>query len=174
MKNGLHQNLTVTIGSEKRKVISSKIICPVCNEGSSDDPVVFGFEGVSIVRCSDCSTMHLFPMPDENSLSAIYNNNYYKDAEQLHGYFDYASEEGSIAKTYTRRIRIVQKKLKDKISTFKKYHEIGCALGIGLSAISRQLDLDVSGSDISKDAENACLKKGITFYLSDSKGRHPL
>ncbi|NOQ76552.1 MAG: methyltransferase domain-containing protein [Methylococcaceae bacterium] len=174
MKNILHQSLTVKVGSETREVGASSIICPVCKKGNTNDPVVYGFENISIVRCSNCNTMHLYPMPDEESLFAIYNNNYYKDAEQIHGYFDYASEESSIKKTYARRIQAVQRKLGDEMLSLSTFHEIGCALGIGLSEIREQIGKNVSGSDISLDAEKACKEKEIPFSLSNAKGIHSL
>lgn len=174
MNNNLHQSLTVTVGSEKKQIGHSDIICPVCKKGQVTDPVVHAFESISIVRCSNCCTMHLYPMPDEESLNAIYNNNYYKDETQTHGYFDYAAEKKSIEKTYIRRMQFVKKTLGKKITEKTRLHEIGCALGIGLSALNAQLSTSVSGSDISKDAEAACREMGIPFYRSDSQGRHPL
>jgi 2-polyprenyl-3-methyl-5-hydroxy-6-metoxy-1,4-benzoquinol methylase len=172
MKSSLHQSLTVNVDGEKKDILSSSSICPVCKYEGGEGNNVYNFGDVAIVRCPKCNVMHLSPMPDEMSLLEIYNNNYYKDPTQEHGYFDYASEAGAIKKTYARRVEFFKEKVGSKMESLKSFHEIGCALGIGLSEIKRILAGNVSGSDISKDSKVACEELGVDFFLSDSKGAH--
>lgn len=172
MEKKIHQSLTLNVGGEERKVGQSEVTCPVCNGGQKSDVLVYDFGAISIVKCANCDTMHLHPMPDEESLSAIYNNNYYDDKDQLHGYFDYAAEARSIDKTYRKRLDFVNNVLPKSDTENARFHEIGCALGIGLSAINSVFSTVASGSDISEDAEQACKDKGFAFYRSDSKGKH--
>tara|TARA_B100000446_G_scaffold137525_1_gene129905 strand:- start:5124 stop:6065 length:942 start_codon:yes stop_codon:yes gene_type:complete len=172
MKDGLHQSLTISVDGNKKEIISSGGGCPVCRFRDKASRSVYDFGSVTIVRCSKCNVMHLSPMPDEESLAEIYNNNYYKDPNQEHGYFDYASEEDAIKKTYARRIGFFKRKLGRKMRCLNSFHEVGCALGIGLSEIKRIVGGNVSGSDISNDSKSACEEKGIDFFLSDSKGAH--
>ncbi|NOR69216.1 MAG: methyltransferase domain-containing protein [Methylomarinum sp.] len=172
MKQKLHQSLTFNVEGENIKVGRADVTCPVCNDGKDTDTAIYDFDSISIVKCSNCSTMHLKPMPDEESLKSIYNNNYYNDKEQVHGYYDYAAEVRSIEKTYSKRLKFVKEVLGLSVIRTAQFHEIGCALGIGLSVINNEFSTLASGSDISKDAEQACKVKGFPFSRSDSLGRH--
>lgn len=144
--------------------------CPVCG-GAQGGTKVWDNEDFSIITCAQCLTMHLAPVPSTDAITQIYNNNYYQDDDEVHGYSDYAANEAYIKKTYRARLLKVIGRI-DPDYQCKRVHEIGSALGYGLD-VARELlpDATITGSDISQDGIETCREKGYECYTSDVIGR---
>ncbi len=158
-----------------RYVDREKSWCPSCLSPSSQgNKIKFDLDSVSIVECEKCGVLHLNPLPTAEYLHHIYNSNYYNDSEQAQGYYDYEGDEQNLRKTYAKRFRKIIKALGISDTKNLSLHEIGCATGIGLDEMGKISGSKISGSDISKDAQEACAKKGLQFFRSDEQARHSL
>ncbi len=143
--------------------------CPVCH-CKSPGRKRFNFESFEIEICPECGTMHLSPLPEPDALTLLYNQNYFKDPVEAHGYFDYAADEDLVRRTYRERLQ--------KIARVARYsrqvdsvHEIGCALGFGLAEAKDIFKCKLSASDISQEGVRACQAKGWDCYQADVMGR---
>lgn len=170
----LHQSGSITRNGEEIKFRRGEDYCPVCASQLGGD-VIFQFEEYSIVKCSVCNTMHLKPMPDDESLYLIYNTNYYKDVNEEHGYKDYRNDSERVKQTYLKRLTFIKSKL-PKSGLTAGVLEIGCALGYGLQVARQLFDVEISGADLSLEAVDTCIKAGFkakqclgdgTFSLDD-------
>lgn len=155
----LHQSGIITRDGQEVRFRSGNGGCPVCSSADGG-PAVYKYAEYSIIRCATCSTMHLSPIPDDESLGLIYNTNYFKDDEEQHGYKDYRKDEARIRKTYRRRFEFIKSNLKDE-SVAGGIIEIGCALGFGLQEAKKFFDSTVTGADISQEAIENCQKIGF-------------
>jgi transcription elongation factor Elf1/2-polyprenyl-3-methyl-5-hydroxy-6-metoxy-1,4-benzoquinol methylase len=143
--------------------------CPCCYS-EKIDAIQFHFGNFDMVHCKSCGVRYLSPLPDADTLMALYNSSYYKDPMERQGYRDYAEDSGAIRKTYQLRLRKATHYLPSLVG-IRNVHEVGCALVIGLEVTTQFFHCSVSGSDISDEAIRTCQEKGFTCYPSDSLGR---
>ncbi|MEM6737196.1 MAG: methyltransferase domain-containing protein [Bacteroidota bacterium] len=142
--------------------------CPVCELYDVDEKI-YTFGEFSIVRCRNCSHQYLDPVLSHESLNLIYNNNYYADKTENHGYFDYTNSRKEILRTYQLRLKKIGKFL--QFPSTLKIHEIGSALGFGAKAVSDLYPSFLySCSDISNDAKEAALSAKIDFFQCTELG----
>jgi len=146
--------------------------CPVCRNEGRGEASRFSFGDFSIIKCESCSTLYLSPLPTPESIASIYNTAYYQDSSQEHGYSDYGADATFIRRTYARRLKKVSETLlKMGRSNLKHVHEIGCALGFGLTIAKEYFwSSEITGSDISHEAVAAAKKAGFTAGTCDSRG----
>lgn len=164
----LHQSTTLTsLKGESINLLSLNRACPVCL-ATEKRGVLYSFDPFLLVECAQCKTLHLSPLPSPKQLADIYNNNYYKDENQEHGYLNYAAEEERIARTYNRRFKFIKPFLRNVKSP--KVLEIGCALGYGLKEANDILGANVLACDVSQEAVDACQKLGFTAQVTDEYG----
>ena len=143
--------------------------CPVC--GARDaGKTRFSLEGFDLVNCSECKVMHLAPLPDEEALTELYNNNYFNDIHEVHGYKDYATTRTNVIRSYKRRLSLVKSAIPSG-STIRSVHEIGCAFGFGLEPAKEIFGCPVTGSDLSHEAQTYCRESGLECYPCDHFGR---
>jgi 2-polyprenyl-3-methyl-5-hydroxy-6-metoxy-1,4-benzoquinol methylase len=164
----LHQNDYLTMPQKKISLVGEKYLCPVCEAGKSGR-TIYSFGAFEVVKCISCNTIHLAPLPSPEGLVEIYNNNYFADQQQAHGYLSYRDEERLIKKTYRRRLTKF-KMIYNEAGRFRRIHEIGCALGYGLEVAQKIFEAEVSGSDISREAVQECQGKGFSVYPSNLAG----
>ena len=172
----LHQSEVITRNGQDVRFQPGEDECPVCGSGGGG-PTVYKYAEYSIIKCDACSTMHLYPIPDDESLNLIYNTNYYKDDDEQHGYKDYRKDEKMIRKTYRRRFGFIKSNLSDECMA-SGVLEIGCALGFGLQEAKGFFNSTVYGADISQEAVESCRKAGFeanqcqadgTFQVGDER-----
>ncbi len=146
--------------------------CPVCRNEGRGGVLRFSFGDFSIIECGSCSTLYLSPLPTPESIASIYNTAYYQDSSQEHGYSDYGADVTIISRTYARRLKKVSEALlKRGRSSLKHVHEIGCALGFGLTVAKEYFrGAEITGSDISHEAVAAAKEAGFTAGLCNSRG----
>jgi 2-polyprenyl-3-methyl-5-hydroxy-6-metoxy-1,4-benzoquinol methylase len=175
MSSILHQNRFLHTADDT--LIDLKGIedhCPVCREKGLKSEKKFKYGDFSIKRCFSCSTLFLTPLPSPEAISLLYNTNYYNDSRLEHGYSDYNADEIYIKQSYTRRLKktINTIRSRNKNYVFNHIHEIGCALGFGLSSVKNLLKTsNISGSDISNDAVSATRKLGFKAEQCDYNGK---
>lgn len=164
----LHQSATLTTQSGQTRDLSGRNrACPVC-ASTEKRRVRYSFPPFALVECAQCGTLHLSPLPTPDLLAEIYNNNYYQDENQEHGYLDYAAEAERIARTYRRRLQFAKPFL-GKV-TAPKVLEIGAALGFGLQVARELFGPDILACDVSQEAVTACKKLGFSAKLTDAYG----
>jgi 2-polyprenyl-3-methyl-5-hydroxy-6-metoxy-1,4-benzoquinol methylase len=164
----LHQSEIITSNGKAVKFRAGENKCPVCNSDKGGS-VIYKFDEYSIIKCGRCSTMHLDPIPDEESLNLIYNTKYYKDDEEEHGYKDYRKDENLIRKTYHKRFEFIKSHIPDKCKDLDIL-EIGCALGFGLNEAEKIFKSKIYGADISQEAVETCRRNGFEAYLCKGDG----
>ena len=168
MKKKLHQSKNLAVNSGVNIELTGKNkMCPVCTS-TQKLREIYSFPPFNLVECAKCQTIHLSPRPTPEILSQIYNNNYYKDLNQEHGYLDYAAEAKRISLTYRRRLSYIKPYV--DMLTEPKVLEIGSALGFGLPEALRLFGGDIQACDISQEAVFACQKLGFRTNLTDEYG----
>jgi 2-polyprenyl-3-methyl-5-hydroxy-6-metoxy-1,4-benzoquinol methylase len=122
--------------------------CILCN--AEVDPVsdiVWHKDGFDIVRCPSCGLVFRVEPPTEQSLSTIYNENYFRDhPEQAnrHGYADYLRDAALHRANARRRLRL----LAPQATTAGRLLDVGCAGGFFVDE-ARRAGWDASGVDVS-------------------------
>ena len=164
----LHQNILLkTTRGQVVDLRGNKYNCTVCGS-TKKNRIRYSFDDFSLVECSECTTLHLSPLPTPELLKQIYNNNYYNDSNLEHGYLNYEADERRIARTYRRRLKFSKAYLPNLNNP--TVLEIGAALGFGLSEIKGMLNANVIACDISKEAVTACEKAGFQAHVTDVYG----
>lgn len=165
----LHQSEILLLPDKTINLLSDIHLCPACmakDKGS----LVYSFGAFKVVRCTECQTFHLDPLPNQKGLYQLYNHNYFADPREMHGYLNYRKIEAIIKKNYRRRLNKVRKIINQHIPV-RRIHEIGCALGYGMEVAQQIFNAYVTGSDISEEALQECRGKGYVCYKSNIEGR---
>lgn len=164
----LHQSTTLVTGAgETLDLSGSDRACPVCG-ATAKKRVRWSFPPFDLAECAGCGSQHLTPLPTPELLAEIYNNNYYQDADQQHGYLDYAAEAERIARTYRRRLAYVRPFLGE--ARTPQVLEIGAALGFGLPVARELFGTDPIACDVSQESVAACRKLGFRAEATDAFG----
>lgn len=125
----------------------------------------------TVIECLDCGFRHLSPLPDLNSINALYEEEYYTSVKG-----DYAAKQSEERawwhRLYARRIC----RFKDLFGQDLKILDIGCGPGNFLEA-AKQLGCEVIGLEPSKHAVKAGLDRGLNILQgwpdAETLGRLP-
>lgn len=145
VKNSSNKSL-----SRKIKEIShgKRYLCPICEEHSSDNPVIARTEQRTFRRCKKCSMIYI-------SWNSIKNKKYEKEyfSEEYKKQYGktYLEDFDSIKRNCYRRLNEINNVLRVPNLSNPKILDIGCAFGPFLSAASEKGWLPY-GTDISETA----------------------
>ncbi len=164
----LHQSTHLITPSGSTLDLSGRdLSCPVCGH-TVKRRVRYVFASFELAECAHCATLHLTPLPAPAQLAEIYNNNYYQDARQQHGYLDYAAEATRIARTYRRRLEYAKPFVRN--TDRPRVMEMGAALGFGLPVARDVFGPNILACDVSAESVEACRKLGYEARLTDAYG----
>ena len=114
------------------------MICPVClGEEHLPYTVVRGYE---IRRCAGCHAGVVYPIPDDDTIHAIYGRDYFEEGGQ--GYRDYVGDEPIHRSTAAARL--------DALARFRRdgaLLDVGCAAGFLLDE-ARERGFTVRGIEL--------------------------
>ncbi len=105
-------------------------------------------DGHDIVRCPSCGLVFRAELPDEQALSRIYDENYFRDrldAVDRHGYADYVRDAPLHRASALRRLRLLNGRLPQR----GRLLDVGCAAGFFVDE-ARRAGWEASGIDVSE------------------------
>lgn len=138
----------------------SDLGCPIC--GLADSSTVLTRQGYVYVRCRDCRTVYINPMPSAEEVSARYQDPAYFAGDQEVGYRDYAAMHKALAPHFRRRLRVLAERLPRR----GRLLDFGCADGYFLE-LARTDGWEVAGVEVSEEmAKEVTAKMGIPVTTS--------
>lgn len=124
---------------------SRKKVCPLCACGAVRD--LYTVRGTDLVRCPSCTLVFVDPMPADDDLRDLYQNDYFQSTDHLHwGYENYFSHEDEVRGMARYRLGLVKKYI-----SAGKFLDDGCATGWFLDE-ARNHGFDIQGVEISRQA----------------------
>jgi 2-polyprenyl-3-methyl-5-hydroxy-6-metoxy-1,4-benzoquinol methylase len=116
-----------------------------CNLCDSSEHVPFRPENErGLVQCQKCGLVYVSPRPDPNELYALYGESYFCNNDSgTVGYTDYLNDEANIRKTFTRRLRRLERFVQPG-----RLLDVGCATGFFLTQAQAR-GWQVEGLDVS-------------------------
>ena len=127
--------------------MEDKAVCMLCGSGESDRFPPEYLNG-RLWRCLDCDLVFVYPQPAVAELTALYSEEYFSSANSNElGYSDYEGDRENIYRTFTRRLKSLQRVHPDKAAVL----DVGCAYGMFLE-VAAEAGWDVQGIDISEHA----------------------
>jgi len=132
--------------------------CPVCFSASVWSRAQIR---THVVReCSRCKCRYLAQFPDEESLRALYNSDYFESGQALdHGY-DTAQSDRAVKKTNDRRLALLRK----LVPAQARVLEVGAGTGRFGKAMSGEFEY--VGIDLSDDAARRARAEGLEVYCA--------
>jgi 2-polyprenyl-3-methyl-5-hydroxy-6-metoxy-1,4-benzoquinol methylase len=118
--------------------------CLFCPPGT---PVTKRFDDppFAVVECSRCGLVFVSPRVAADRLAEVYGERYWHSPEaKEYGYADYRAEAANWRRTYARRARVLDGKLKPGARVL----DVGCAAGY-FGALMRERGYDVWGLELS-------------------------
>jgi 2-polyprenyl-3-methyl-5-hydroxy-6-metoxy-1,4-benzoquinol methylase len=137
--------------------------CPSCNFGTSNQ--AFRKNGYSYVRCTNCDTTYINPVPAASVLTELYDSlgkDYFTDPRQL--ILDFAPEKYIKEIAFLRR---VYTRLQPRTMSGERLLEVGCATGSFLIAAQQLGFAVVQGIDISEPAIQYAQNLGLDVVTGD-------
>ena len=132
--------------------------CPVCFSASVRTRTQIRNHVVR--ECSRCKCRYLAQFPDQDSLRALYNSDYFESSQALdHGY-DVAQSDRALKKTNDRRMAVIRK----LVPAQARVLEVGA--GTGLFGKSMQKEFEYVGIDLSDDAARRARAEGVEVYCA--------
>jgi len=132
--------------------------CPVCFSASVRTRTQLRNHVVR--ECSRCKCRYLAQFPDDESLRALYNSDYFQSGESLdHGY-DNAQSDRALKKTNDRRIALIRK----LVPAQARVLEVGA--GTGRFGKVMQGEFEYVGIDLSDDAARRARADGVDVYCA--------
>jgi 2-polyprenyl-3-methyl-5-hydroxy-6-metoxy-1,4-benzoquinol methylase len=121
-----------------------------CNLCSSGEYVPYRPENrPDLVQCRNCGLVYVNPRPDSNELYALYGESYFCNNDSgTVGYTDYLNDEANIRKTFTRRLKRLERFVEPG-----RVLDVGCAAGFFLVQAQAR-GWQVEGLDVSHFAIN--------------------
>lgn len=118
--------------------------CVFCNNDNFRP--FYTIEGWHIERCQECALVQLNPLPDGETLEALYNEGYYENASSSQGYDDYAAQKEEYRATFRREVQ-------DFSAYFPsgRVLDVGCGFGDFVTA-ALERGYDAYGVDLSTEA----------------------
>lgn len=117
--------------------------CPIC--GTEEHSPVVEQQGYLYVRCRNCRSVYLNPMPSPDEVASFYQNPAYFEGDGEAGYRSYADMHKALAPHFRRRLQVLTRLLPRRGSLL----DVGCADGFFLE-LARSAGWDVSGVEISR------------------------
>ncbi len=137
--------------------------CPTCN--SEQYKPLFVKDAHNYVRCDQCRTVYINPIPDDAALAQLYDelgDSYFLDSSQLA--LDHSPEKYIKEIAFLRR---VYEKLPGRVMKEERLLEAGCATGSFLVAAKELGFGQVSGLDTSKPAIKYAQQLGLNAIAGD-------
>lgn len=134
--------------------------CVLC--GGRTHRKIFSKQGYDFVRCAGCELVRLDPIPDEESLAAVYESSYEDGAYATFG------------EAYEIRLAHAETRL-DLVAPHApegRWLDVGCSTGAFLDAVSRR-GIDIEGFDVSASAVEAARKKGLRAHHAAAETFEP-
>jgi len=132
-------------------------VCRHCGGGRSIVRYEFAEHDKVILECSSCRLMVLHPMPSEDELHAVYNEDYFEneqltaaDPSRVYGYVDYISERINKQKGYRGICEVIRGFLLSSRQR-PRLLDYGCGLGFFLDA-AYECGFDVEGVEFNRYA----------------------
>ncbi len=130
--------------------------CPICTSGSR-----FYAEksGHRIFVCARCGFGFVHPAPDENSLSILYGESYYRNIDTAKaGYADYDKDKESMKRVFELYLGKLA-----RITSVKRIFDFGAATGYFLD-LAKDAGWDTYGNEISRYAKEEATRRGHMIY----------
>jgi len=137
-------------------------VCIVCK--SKNVEKFWASLGYRLARCNNCG-MVWDPFPPESVIS-IYNKNYFINENPKGGYANYFEGMRINRKTFSDRLKKIEKKLGKK----GKLLDVGCALGDCLYEAKRLGWKDAQGIEVSDYAYKFAKRRGLNVSKGDLSG----
>lgn len=120
-----------------------KVSCPLCKSNSFIKLYPHTYK--RIVKCKLCSLIFTNPRLKKRYLKHLYSEEYFNNTDSSHfGYENYLADEEKIVKTFSKRIKAIEK-ITDKKGELL---DIGCATGFFMKA-AKNMEWKVEGVEIS-------------------------
>ena len=137
--------------------------CPTCD--SKNYTLAFNKSENSFVRCKQCATVFINPVPDPESLADFYDDlgdDYFLNPDQLA--LDHSPEKYIKEIAFLKR---VYKKFSQKTIQGERLLEVGCATGSFLVAAREMGFSQIQGLDVSKPAIQHARSLGLEAVAED-------
>lgn len=129
------------------EVIRRHVPCNLC--GSSERVPYCADNQRGLMQCVNCGLIYVSPRPDATELYSLYGESYFRnDDSGTVGYTNYLRDESNIRRTFTRRLKRLERFSKPGRSL-----DVGCALGFYM-AQAQARGWSVQGLDVSRFAVN--------------------
>ncbi len=117
--------------------------CPVCE--ATDFRTVITCRGYTYVRCEECRTVYVNPMPSAEEVLTYYQNPAYFAGDEGGGYRDYAAMHKALTPHFRRRLRVLARHLPSR----GRLLDFGCADGYFLE-LARAEGWEIGGVEASE------------------------
>lgn len=149
-------------GESEGEEVGSLERCPSCDSDSRDSSHLAFKHDCHVYRCSCCGLVYVNPQPSAESLSEMYNFDYFQcGGFDKYGYRDYESLLKLKRWSFQRWLGDLESFAKPG-----KLLEVGCATGLMLE-IARDAGWRVSGVELSKYAAEEARKRGLEVHSDD-------
>ncbi len=132
--------------------MSGSSSCPVC--AATDSREVIARRGYTYVRCGNCRTVYVNPMPSAEEVLAYYQNPAYFAGDEEGGYRDYAAMHKALAPHFRRRLHTLAGYLPDR----GRLLDFGCADGYFLE-LARAAGWEIAGVEASEGMAGAVARR---------------
>ena len=136
--------------------------CNLCGSRASH-PL---YPDLGMIKCIGCGLVRADTMPGEERLQDLYSEKYFRSSDSSAlGYDDYIADRAKITKTFSKRMREIERRLGRK----GRLLDIGCATGFSLEA-ARELGFEPRGVELSRFAgEYAQKELGLDVFCGSLK-----
>jgi 2-polyprenyl-3-methyl-5-hydroxy-6-metoxy-1,4-benzoquinol methylase len=129
--------------------------CPIC-AGRIHAPVT-ARHGYQYVRCQNCQTVYVNPMPSPQVIQAHYQNPAYFAGDEEMGYQNYSDMHKALASHFRRRLQVVERAIKVKGQLL----DLGCADGFFME-LAREAGWQTTGVEMAQEmAERTAKALGV-------------
>lgn len=139
--------------------------CPLCY-GKNFEPL-FNKAGRHFVRCQRDGLVMVNPIPGENEIKKIYEEDYFdwqdREAAACIGYWAYVKEKPLLLEYFGRKVKLLK-----QLGVKGKVLDVGCGHGFFLEA-AKERGLEAIGIDLSPQAIAYAKKNKLKVYETDLK-----
>ena len=142
--------------------------CPLCGGGRFREVAVVDRwqPAFRVVRCEDCSLLHVNPRPPREELDSFYDDAYYAGTADWH-YADERTREPQVRVRAAGRLARVEAMLARSGVVTRRVVEMGSAYGVFLDE-ARRRGWEVAGCEVSADAAAwTRAHRGMTVHECD-------
>ena len=116
-------------------------VCPIC--GSLNSRYCFSKNAYHLWQCADCQVGFIRPLPDADTLTAVYEQHVYHSGER----YDIKNLPKSYRRLWQKRLAVIEKYSRSKGTLL----DVGCATGLFLS-VAQKNGWRVQGLEVSSNA----------------------